>query len=81
MSTKIDTVVQGGDPQWQSLAYYVDGDCDGKIDLIGYDANGDGTIDRYRLPEGHLQVASLAKELAQALQQGTIPYPQLRVCQ
>ena len=80
MPTRIDTVIQGGDPQWQSLAYYLDVNCDGKIDLIGFDANGDGTIDRYRLPEGPLQVASLAKELAQALQHGIIPYSQLRIC-
>ena len=78
--TEINTVIQGGDPQWRSLAYYFDVDCDGKIDLIGYSSKGDGTIDRYRLPEGPLQVAGLAKDLAQALQQHLIPYPQLRVC-
>ena len=79
-STKIDTVVQAADPQWQSLVYYFDRDCDGKIDLIGFDSNGDGTIDRYDLPREPFPLASLARELAQALQQGIIPYPQLRMC-
>lgn len=78
--SEINTVILGGDPQWQSLAYYFDTNCDGVIDLIGYSSKGDGTIDRYRLPEGPLRVADLAKELAQALNQHLIPYPQLRIC-
>ncbi len=79
-ATDLNTVITGGDSQWQSLVYYFDVDCDGEIDLIGDSSKGDGTIDRYRLPERPLQVAGLAKELAQALQQHIIPYPQLRIC-
>ncbi len=79
-ATDLNTVIAGGDPQWQSLVYYFDVDCDGEIDLIGDSSKGDGTIDRYRLPEGLLRVADLAKELAQALQQHIIPYSQLRIC-
>jgi hypothetical protein len=79
--TKIDTVIQGADPDWQSVGYYVDADCNGVIDLIGFDANGDGEIDRYDLPREPFPLASLARELAQAIQQGTIPYPQVQMCQ
>jgi S1-C subfamily serine protease len=78
--TEINTVIQGGDPRWHSLAYYFDVNCDGAIDLIGYSSKGDGTVDRYRLPEGPLQVAGLAKELAEAFQRGIIPYSQVQVC-
>ncbi len=79
--TQIDTVIQGADSEWKSLLYYFDADCDGQIDLIGFDSNGDGTIDRYDLPREPFPLASLAPELTQALQQGTIPYSQLRMCQ
>lgn len=78
---QIDTIIQGADPQWQSLVYYFDADCDGEIDLIGFDSNGDGIIDRYDLPREPFPLASLAPELMQALQQGTMPYSQLRMCQ
>lgn len=78
--TQIDTVMQR-DPESERVAYYFDLDCDGKIDLIGVDSNGDGTLDRYDLPREPFPLASLAPELAQAIQQGLIPYPQLRVCQ
>ena len=81
VSTQIDTVVLGADSEWDSLVYYLDADCDGMIDLIGFDSNGDGTIDRYDLPREPFPLASLARELAQALQQGLIPYSQLQVCQ
>ena len=79
--TRIDTIIQGADPQWRSLVYYFDADCDGTIDLIGFDSNGDGIIDRYDLPREPFPLASLAPELVQAFQQSVIPYPQLRMCQ
>lgn len=78
--TQIDTVIQGADPEWKSLLYYFDADCDGQIDLIGFDSNGDGTIDRYDLPREPFPLVSLARELTQAIQNGTIPYPQIQVC-
>lgn len=78
-ATQIDTVIRP-DLRSESLVYYFDLDCDGKIDLIGYQAEGDDTIERYDLPQEPLQIASLARELIQAFQQGIIPYPQLRIC-
>jgi hypothetical protein len=50
------------------------------IDLIGFDANGDNTVDRYDLPREPFPLVSLARELAQAIQQGTIPYSQVQMC-
>ncbi len=78
---QIDTVVQSADPQWQTLVYYFDTNCDGSIDLIGYSTAGDGTIDRYDSPPQALRIADLAQELLEAFQQGTIPYSQVQICQ
>jgi S1-C subfamily serine protease len=78
--TQIDTVIQGADPEWRSLLYYFDADCDGWIDLIGFDSDADSVVDRYDLPHEPFPLASLAQELTQALQEGTIPYSQLRMC-
>jgi S1-C subfamily serine protease len=79
--TRIDTVIQGADPQWRSLVYYFDADCDGQIDLIGFDSDANGAVDRYELPREPFPLANLAQELTQALQQGIIPYSQLQICQ
>ena len=78
--TQIDTIVLGADPAWNSLVYYLDADCNGVIDLIGFDSNSDGTIDRYDLPREPFPLVSLAGELSQAIQRGTIPYSRLRMC-
>jgi len=80
-SGRIDTVVIGADPQWQALVHYFDTNCDGLVDLIGYDAQGGGTPERYSPPPEPIRLASLASELVTALQDGAIPYPQLQVCQ
>jgi len=77
---QLDTVIRK-DPQSGAVRYYFDLDCDGQIDLIGFDSQGNGTLDRYDLPQEPLRVASLAAELIQAFQQHIIPYPQLRMCQ
>ena len=77
---QIDTVVLGADPQWQALVHYFDTNCDGLIDLVGYDAQGVGTPERFSPPPEPLRLAGLAGELVTALQDGTIPYPQLRLC-
>jgi hypothetical protein len=79
-SGQIDTVVLGADPRWQALVHYFDTNCDGLVDLIGYDMQGAGMPERYSPPPEPLRLASLASELVTALQDGTIPYPQLRLC-
>jgi hypothetical protein len=79
-TTQIDTVIQEA-PQSKTWIYYFDFDCDGKVDLLGYDDNGDDIVDRYDLPQKPVRIADLARELAQAIRKGLIPYPQLRVCQ
>jgi len=80
-AARIDTVVVSADPQWQTLVYYFDTDCDGVIDLLGYDTRGDGTLERYGSPPEPLRMASLVQELVVAFQDGTIPYPQIQPCQ
>ncbi|MGH7960315.1 MAG: hypothetical protein ACRERD_00630, partial [Candidatus Binatia bacterium] len=79
IATQIDTILQE-DPASKLLTFYFDLDCDGKIDLIGFDSIGNGTPDRYDLPQGSLKMTDLATELVQAFQQGIIPYSQLRMC-
>ncbi len=78
-TTQIDTVIKEG-PQPKIWVYYFDQDCDGTVDLIGYDTNGDGTVDRYGRPQKPVRIADLAVELVQALRKGIIPYPP-HVCQ
>ncbi len=78
--TQIDTVIQEGS-QPKTWVYYSDLDCDGKVDLIGYDVNGDDIVDRYDLPQKPVRIVDLAGELVQALRKGIVPYPQLHVCQ
>jgi S1-C subfamily serine protease len=79
-SAKIDTIVIGADPQWQALVYYFDTNCDGVIDLVGYDMEGNGKLERYSSPSEPLRVADLVREFASALQDGAIPYSQVQVC-
>ncbi|MBI3988854.1 MAG: trypsin-like peptidase domain-containing protein [candidate division NC10 bacterium] len=78
---EIDTVISSRDQQWQNLEYYMDVDCNGTIDLIGYMDKGSVEIDRYRVPETTLRMVTLAKELDNAIKRGGIPYSTLRVCQ
>ena len=77
---QIDTVIRGADPSWRSLVYYIDADCDGAVDLIGYGDAGSGALDRYDRPAQRLALVDLAAELAQALDLQTLPYPQVRLC-
>jgi len=79
--TRIDTLVVGADPQWQVLVYHFDTNCDGVIDLLGYDLEGDGTIERYSPPPQPQHLADLAGELRAAFADGTIPYSQVQLCQ
>jgi len=74
------TIVQTLSPHEQLSINYFDTDCDGVIDLVGYDTDGDGTIERYGPPPQPLRIVSLAKELVAALQEGTILYSQVQAC-
>jgi hypothetical protein len=79
--TQIDTVVAPIDPDWRSLAYYFDLNCDGRVDLAGFGMSGDGSIDRYELPTKDLRISSLAARLVAALHEGNkLPNPQIHVC-
>lgn len=79
--TLLDTVVELKSPDWRSVAYYFDFNCDGRVDLAGFGTSGDGSIDRYDLPANDLLISNLAAELMAALQEGhKPPYPQIHVC-
>jgi len=62
------------------LVYYFDTNCDGVIDLVGYGTEGDGKLERYGSPDHPQRLAQLAAGLAEAFTDGTIPYPQMRMC-
>lgn len=77
--TQLDTVIWQ-DAQSGMWTYAFDPECDGNVNVLGYDVDGDGEVDRYSAPAEPLRIAELAKELVQAIQQGVIPYPQVQVC-
>lgn len=77
---QIDTVIRDADPNGQSLVYYFDADCDGAVDWVGHGSAGSGVVDRYHSPTQRLTLVNLAAELAQALDQRTLPYPQVHFC-
>jgi len=63
------------------FVYYLDTNCDGVIDLVGYDLEGNGRLERYGPPPQPQRLAQLARELAEALTDSIIPYSQVRMCQ
>jgi S1-C subfamily serine protease len=77
-SGKIDTIIIPSGKDRRQLDYYIDLDCDGRVDLIR-GSIGDRMF-TYRLPIPAPTLASLAPELAAALQLGKLPYPALRLC-
>lgn len=64
----------------QGLAYYIDTNCDGIVDLIAYQKAGSDTIDSYQRPVSQIRLDSIAIDLATALENGTIPYRQVKLC-
>src|SRR5262249_6390532 len=63
----IDTVIRSQGPQGQRLQYYIDADCNGTVDLIGYQRQGSATIESYQVPPKPLRLVTLAKELDSAI--------------
>jgi hypothetical protein len=77
----IDTVILSQDQEGQILGYHMDVDCDGTIDLIGYQKKGSAEIESYRVPDHVMRTDILALELDSAFKGRKVPYPALRVCQ
>jgi hypothetical protein len=80
VKTEIDIVIKPGDAAWNTLVHYWDADCDGRVDLVGYEVADTGTVTRYEQPRQPLRLESLAREFVEALRKHAIPYPNLRVC-
>jgi hypothetical protein len=78
--TTIDTVMRSED-LGENWAYYYDSNCDGVIDLLGYQRTGQAGPSSYRVPESQVRVTDMAWELDRALKMGRTPYSTLRVCQ
>lgn len=79
--TRIDTVIVRDESKPSQLVYYFDSDCDGKVDVVAHGSTESEEIEGYELPSENLRVSSLARDLADALARGAIPYRQVRVCQ
>ena len=77
---KIDTIMIKGKKK-KGILHYFDTDCDGIIDVIGFQYDGKKEIDSYKKPSKRISTVSLAKELDTALKNKKIPYPSLRICQ
>lgn len=65
-------------PEW--LLNEIDIDCDGVVDLVGYEHVKDAQAVRYELAPSGKRLSSLATELAQAVAKGVIPISKLRLC-
>jgi len=76
---KIDLIRKNVGSDWKIAEAYVDADCDGTVDVIEKYIDGERVSSR--LPPPNLRVISLAKEINTALNNGRIPYRELRVCQ
>lgn len=76
---QIDTVVKSRGEQ--GVVYFIDRNCDGIIDLIGYQRKNSDRIDTFRQPSELLRLVDLAKDVDLAIKTKKIPYPQVRVCQ
>ncbi len=76
---QIDTVIRSRDDQ--GAVYFIDRNCDGIIDLIGYQRKNSDRIDTFRQPSQLLRLVDLAKDVDLAIKTKRLPYPQVRVCQ
>ena len=77
----IDTVALSPDGLWRTQWHYMDTNCDGLLDLVGYLSAGSKEFESYRRPERKLYLNEMVSELLSGLKSGKIPYPYIRVCQ
>jgi hypothetical protein len=78
-SGRIDTVIiSAGDNRGDY--WYMDQNCDGYVDLVGFQYPKSDQIDSYQVPSKPIRIDELAQELDRGLRLGRIPYRQLSVC-
>ncbi len=75
----IDTLITSEENEWLKMAYFMDKDCDGIIDLIGLQNSGEHDISSYKKPPKRITLLELAGEFADAIRQKKIPYPGLKL--
>jgi S1-C subfamily serine protease len=76
--TRLNTVFKlNSTKKW---VYYIDVDCGGVIDLIGYSSPGSSSIDRYQRPQEIIRLESMAPELVDAFANRLLPYRQVQFC-
>lgn len=79
--TQLDMVFQASSTVPGEIDWYVDTDCDGMVDVLGYQSPGSAKIDRYGYPPEPYPISSQAKELHQALMNFQIPLSSAQFCQ
>lgn len=79
--TQLDMVFQASSTVPGEIDWYVDSDCDGMVDVLGYQAVGSDKIERYGYPPEPYPISSQAKELHQALMNYQIPLSSVQFCQ
>ena len=78
---RVDTVIKGRDKEWNVLEMFVDGNCDGIVDLVAYKRQEETDFSSFQLPPQNLRLTVLVKELDQAFKSGKVSKLQMRVCQ
>jgi len=76
---RIDMVVVT-DSRYKRDLWYVDTNCDGKVDVIGIQLEGEKDISQYKRPIGSIYLYEKADVFSAALKKRLIPYPNLRFC-
>lgn len=78
----IDTVtVLSKDKQGKELLiWHFDEDCDGVVDLLGYQSPNKEDIQSFSKPSRDIHIRVIAKELDAAFKTGQIPYKKIAVC-
>jgi S1-C subfamily serine protease len=77
---RVDSIMKGGGSS-PTIFHYHDFDCDGIVDLIGYQPAGSKTIASYQVPQENVSMVMLASELDRAFRGGPMAFPVVRICQ
>jgi len=77
---QLDTLIETSDLNPNEVVWKFDTNCNGLIDLFGYQPVGSLKIERYAAPPGTFFLSARGKELYEALNQRKLPYPAVQFC-
>jgi len=79
--TQLDTIFHASRTKAGAVDWFFDTNCDGLVNVIGYQPAGSDKIERYRNPIESDSITSKASELHQALLNFRIPLSSVQFCQ